>query len=108
MSQGRRRSPLPSNWSTIRYQILVRDHYTCQLAYTGCIGLASEVDHINSHTDHQPPNLRAVCTPCHQTRTSQQIAAANRRRRTLKRRPTEPHPGVGRGATQPAAKNRGR
>lgn len=88
----RRRSPLPHNWRTIRYHILIRDAYTCQLAYTGCEGLATEVDHINSHSDHKPLNLRAVCTHCHRIRTATQANTARRAKYGKKKR-TEPHPG---------------
>lgn len=92
MSQGWRTTPLPGNWSTLRYQVLVRDHYTCQLEYVGCQGLASEVDHIGHNSDHSLPNLRATCTSCHAKRTAAQANTARQVKYGKKKR-TEPHPG---------------
>ena len=88
----RRRSPLPSNWSTIRHEILQRDHYTCQLQYVGCEGLATEADHINSPTNHHPNNLQAACTHCHNKKTAQQANQA-RKAKYSKRLRREEHPG---------------
>ncbi|HLV74900.1 hypothetical protein FHX41_1235 [Actinomadura hallensis] len=55
-----------------------------------CIGVANEVDHVGANDDHRLDNLRAVCAPCHRTRTGRQGRAAQPKR---KREP-EPHPGM--------------
>jgi 5-methylcytosine-specific restriction protein A len=58
--------------------------YVCQLGYPGCLGRASQVDHIvqpEAGGDDSPENLRAVCRKCHATRTGRQGAEAAKRRR---------------------------
>ena len=54
-----------------------RDRYRCQLRLAGCLGGASECDHIVGVAEagthpHALSNLRAVCVPCHRTRTADQ------------------------------------
>jgi 5-methylcytosine-specific restriction enzyme A len=52
-----------------------RDRWRCQLRYTGCAGAASQCDHITQPGQgggHDLVNLRAVCKPCHATRSAQQ------------------------------------
>lgn len=97
MSQGRRTHPLPPHWNRTRRRILTRDQHLCQLVYDGCVGTATQVDHIvPAHlggTDHDD-NLQATCTPCHQQKTRAEIAAATARRNHLRHRPTAPHPGL--------------
>lgn len=76
-----RRAELPSNWNTIRRNVL-RQEPDCQLAYTGtwptrngdvsCTGASTEVDHINDPNDHSRGNLRGVCSACHRRRTQAQ------------------------------------
>ena len=68
-------------WKGIRRKILERDVY-CAIGSTPegerlrpeCEILATEVDHIVPRAvgiDNDPSNLRGVCRPCHQGRTSQ-------------------------------------
>lgn len=76
-----RRAELPSNWTSTTARILRLDP-ECQLAYPGtwptgsgmarCLGVSTEVDHIDDPLDHHPANLRSVCQPCHRRRTQQQ------------------------------------
>ena len=94
-----RRKTLPKSWHQIRGHVLKRDGRVCRLQTPGlCIGTATEVDHINDRDGHTPENLRAVCRPCHQERSSQQGGQANGVRRraqaAARKRPTEAHPGV--------------
>ena len=52
-----------------------RDQWRCQLRLTGCIGAASQCDHIiqpDQGGGHGLGNLRAVCKTCHGKRTAQQ------------------------------------
>lgn len=92
MSQGRRRSPLPTDWPRRRARILKRDP-DCQLRYDGCTTTSTEVDHIDQDDDHTDTNLRGVCHPCHAQRTERQ------RLDSLgigpsRRRPKPNHPGL--------------
>lgn len=90
-----RRARLPANWPTIRRAVLERDGHVCQLAYPGaCIHTATEVDHIHGDDNHDPSALRAVCTPCHQARSSSQGGRAAAAARASRRRVPERHPGL--------------
>ena len=89
-----------------RIEVLERD-VVCQLQYHGCLGQATEIDHVMSvaeiGNDHpyldDPDNLRGVCRVCHARRTeAQKLAGIQRswdRRRARMRRPSvnAPHPG---------------
>jgi 5-methylcytosine-specific restriction protein A len=70
--------------------VLERDGHTCQLRGERCIEHATEVDHRGASDDHRMEQLRAVCTPCHRSRTGRQGRAAQPKRA----REPEPHPGV--------------
>jgi 5-methylcytosine-specific restriction enzyme A len=73
-----------SNWQRARVLVLKRDNFTCTLRYPGCLGRASEVDHIVQPElggTADPTNLRAVCHRCHATRTAKQGHEAAKRRR---------------------------
>ena len=85
-----RRGRLPADWPLRRRRILKRDSYRCQIAGPRCTTRATEVDHIVANDDHGDHNLRAVCAPCHATKSGQEGAAA----RPRINRPTERHPGL--------------
>lgn len=88
-----RRDRLPPGWSTRTVpRILQRDGRRCQLAYDGCTGEATEVDHITPGDDHRDENLQAVCSWCHSRKTAAEGNAA--RTRYSRRRPPERHPGL--------------
>ncbi|WP_201408419.1 HNH endonuclease [Mycobacterium paraintracellulare] len=85
-------------WQRTRRRILRRDDWECQIRGPRCLGDASEVDKIvpislgGSDTDDE--NLRAVCVPCHRSKTAREAAAASaaaRAQRIGKRR-TRTHP----------------
>jgi 5-methylcytosine-specific restriction endonuclease McrA len=70
-------------WPLLVKQILERDPQ-CILRYPGCEGRSVEVDHVigvSEGGDNSPENVRGVCRRCHATRTGQQGARANARRR---------------------------
>lgn len=73
-----RRATLPPDWERRRQRILRRD-VTCRLSLPVCTILATEVDHIDDPDDHEPPNLRGVCPPCHAQHTKTQAAEGRRR-----------------------------
>lgn len=97
------RRPGNTSWSGNRHSfpkatraaILNRDNHQCQLRYDGCIGTATEADHIrnvaNGGNDSKE-NGQAVCVPCHKvkTRREQQEGIAKRSRY----RPKAQHPGL--------------
>lgn len=58
-----------------RTKAMQRARWRCELRLEGCIGSASECDHVVSVADgggHDPGNLRAACAPCHARRTAEQ------------------------------------
>jgi 5-methylcytosine-specific restriction enzyme A len=71
------------DWPKVRVLALKRDNYICRLRYPGCLGKATEVDHIvqpQAGGTADPANLQAVCHRCHATRTAKQGHEARRRR----------------------------
>lgn len=66
---------------------------TCEILYPGCMGVATEVDHIvpvaEGGTD-ELGNLQAACPGCHRIKT--QAEATRGRERVSRRRPPVPHP----------------
>lgn len=70
---------LPGNWRNLRAAILLRDGYQCQINGHGCWGQATEVDHIQPDSNHDPANLRAVCHYCHGKKSSREGHATRRR-----------------------------
>lgn len=92
-----RRSTLPKCWPHLRNSILKRDGRVCQIAGPTCIGTATEVDHIEGHSD-DPSNLRSTCHPCHSIRSSSQGGQAAGRARqaqiAARKRKPEAHPGL--------------
>lgn len=102
MSSGKwasstRRTTLSGDWPRRKNSILKRDGRRCGLRLPMCIDVATEVDHIEGHSD-DPANLRAVCQPCHAHRSAQQGASASsavrRARVAARRREPERHPGL--------------
>ena len=78
----------PSKWSS---HVLARDGYRCMLRLEGCLGVATEADHIVPLMDggtHAYSNARAVCSACHRVKTNEEI----RRGVNRWRRPPLEHP----------------
>lgn len=62
-------------WKMQRVKCLQRDAYQCQIRGPRCAVNATEVDHVTavSHGGSDDlSNLRAVCTPCHATKTGRE------------------------------------
>ncbi len=74
---------------------MTRDKGACRLRYSGCLGTATEVDHILQGDDHSLTNLQAVCTACHKVKTNKQKVIVVAAKRRLKYRPDVRHPGLG-------------
>ncbi|MGV0634484.1 HNH endonuclease signature motif containing protein [Mycolicibacillus trivialis] len=97
MSTGR------GNWGNggvpkrVRRIVLARDHHTCQLAYPGCTGQATEVDDIIPvsvrgipRSQTRPEDCQAVCAPCHRQKTQREAQAGrNRWRRQPRKHPSD-------------------
>ena len=89
-----RRSRLPGNWfSSIRPAVLKRDGYRCQLKLAGCLGKATDVDHIKPGDDHSMTNLQAACKTCHQQKSSDEGNRAKAALRAARFRKKPVHPG---------------
>ena len=93
-SSSDRRKRLPKNWPSLRASVLKRDNYRCRMRLSGCAGIATEVDHIARGDNHDPRNLRAVCSRCHKTKTQAEAREARRKKRAARFRPMERHPGA--------------
>jgi hypothetical protein len=63
-------------WRRVRALVLERDGHRCQIKGGKCLGLATEVDHINpvelGGSWWDVDNLRAACKPCNVGRVSAQ------------------------------------
>jgi len=94
-----RRSRLPDNWESLRRDVLERDGGRCRWIEGGrrCNAPATDVDHIRPGDDHSPSNLRSLCGPHHQVKSSREgaFALARKRKQIRQRfRRNEQHPGV--------------
>ena len=76
-----------------RELIMTRDNYRCQIKDDGCLGTATQADHIRPWSQgggDDPENGQAVCAPCHNTKTKrerQQGQAKHSRKRTPMQHP---------------------
>jgi 5-methylcytosine-specific restriction protein A len=90
-----RTAQLPPNWPRIRDHVLDRDRHQCQWEGADpwrpsepmCLAHAPEVDHKGDAADHDPANLRALCTDHHRLRTAAQGNAARWAHRRHRPRP---------------------
>ncbi|GGK13130.1 hypothetical protein GCM10010124_02100 [Pilimelia terevasa] len=94
-----RHGRLPPNWKMLRRRTLHRDGHRCTaVSSTGqrCDEPATEVDHIEPGDNHDPSNLRALCTWHHRRKSSQEggRARAARYRQRNRFRRDDPHPGL--------------
>jgi 5-methylcytosine-specific restriction protein A len=89
----------------VRSAVLDRDAHRCQLRYAGCIGVATEADHIENVAGVGVTRdvavavglMQAVCAPCHKVKTKRETSSAaaesSRNRAARRRLPVQPHPG---------------
>jgi 5-methylcytosine-specific restriction protein A len=65
-------------WRLLRLKILIRDGWQCQLRRPGCIGKATEVDHIvplsKGGQRLDASNAQAACKPCNSGKRDRTIA----------------------------------
>ena len=94
-STSTRAKRLPPNWDTLRRQVRARARGKCQADRhaPGCDRRGTECDHITPGDNHDLSNLQWLSTECHAAKTRAENAQLNTKRATLKRRPTETHPG---------------
>lgn len=97
MAGSRRTVPLPPNWHAIVTAILARDP-VCRWGALPeedgyCRSDSTEVDHMGQAWEHDESVLRGICHIHHVARTSRQANAAKEKRRQLRYRPQENHPG---------------
>ncbi|QWY79544.1 HNH endonuclease [Mycobacterium phage Scout] len=89
-----RSSRLPADWEeNYRQPVLRAAEYRCQIRRPGCLGKATDVDHIRRGDDHRLSNLQAACSRCHGKKSSAEGHARKRELRARRKRPTERHPG---------------
>lgn len=105
-----RKATLPNGWPRTRRRILKRDGYCCtwqddeRLVYgmgrwvmgipDPCDAPATDVDHIGDPNDHSDANLRSLCSPHHDKRSSAQGNAARWAKAIPRARPQPQHPGL--------------
>jgi 5-methylcytosine-specific restriction endonuclease McrA len=93
MAWGSDRPSMGPRWAGIRQKVLRNSGGLC--AICGGDG-ASEVDHIvprHLGGSSEPANLQAVCRRCHGRKSASESHAVQARRRKLRKRPSERHPG---------------
>ncbi|UVK64308.1 HNH endonuclease [Mycobacterium phage SydNat] len=88
-----RRQELPPNWEEIRQEVLNDADGVCEIRWPGCLGWATDVDHIQRGNDHSRRNLRAACKSCHGKKSSAEGNARKRELRARRKRPQDRHPG---------------
>ncbi|SLK64843.1 HNH endonuclease [Mycobacteroides abscessus] len=88
-----RRADLPSDWEERRQEVLHDAEGVCEIRWAGCLGWATDVDHIERGNDHSKRNLRAACKSCHGKKSSAEGVAQRTKLRAMRRRPPERHPG---------------
>lgn len=77
-------------WQRTRRRILRRDDHECQIRGPRCLVDANEVDKVTAVSLGGDPtdddNLRAVCRPCHRSKTAREAAAAGAAKRRSRKR----------------------
>ena len=91
-----RAARLPPNWASLRMQVRRRARGRCEATAhaTGCNGIGAEADHVNPGDDHSLTNLMWLSPVCHRAKTAAETAERNRQRASMRRRPSESHPGA--------------
>ena len=91
-NNSNRRDRLPPWWNTFTTQYLLK-HPKCAIKYTGCLGDATDVDHIIPGDDHSEGNLQPACSYCHDRKSSKEGNAVQSKMRSQRSRPRRRHPG---------------
>lgn len=89
-----RRERLPGDWFRLRRRVLRECDGVCEMRLDGCLGTATEVDHIRRGDDHSRENLRGACRRCHAVKSSAEGNARSAEFRRLRSRPEGRHPGA--------------
>ncbi|WP_445942298.1 HNH endonuclease [Pseudonocardia sp. T1-2H] len=92
-STSNRRDSLPRDWARIRKRVLIRDNYKCLIRGPKCTGRANQVDHIVRSGTNDESNLQSACANCHAQKSSREGMNAQKRKRELRMRGPERHPG---------------
>lgn len=65
-------------WRAVRRRVLDRDGRSCQIGLSGCLGVATAVDHVIELQDggepFAPENLVACCMPCNTAKRNRRVA----------------------------------
>lgn len=85
---------LPRDWAARKKRVYQLKGRVCALAYEGCAGWSTEVDHIDDNDDHSIDNLQPVCCDCHDVKTRKQSKLAARAKADLLHPREEKHPGM--------------
>lgn len=95
-STSDRASRLPANWAAIRQAVQDRAGGMCQAKHhvRDCDGIGTDADHIVQGDDHSMGNLQWLSGPCHKAKTAEETAQRNRKRASMRKRPSEQHPGA--------------
>jgi 5-methylcytosine-specific restriction protein A len=91
-----RRETLPPNWAGLVKAVWIRDKGQCRWRLTSgarCPRGGRDVDHIGDREDHGLKNLRLLCGHHHEAHTARQAREAKAKKKGLRRRPPEEHPG---------------
>jgi 5-methylcytosine-specific restriction protein A len=70
-----------ARWRRIRRMVLQRDNFTCQAKRAGCLGLATQVDHIQPKDlggEDKESNLQSLCEYCHVVKTAEEKRSKGR------------------------------
>lgn len=60
----------------LKTQVFVRANYCCEIADSGCLGVATEIDRIDNARGYDLDNLQGACTSCHAKKTGREGRAA--------------------------------
>lgn len=95
-----RRDGLPRWWPVTQRRIIARDPVCkcpgcikCSMMHKWCRRASTDADHVGDPTDHRDRNLRGLCSPCHDKRSSEQGNEAKRPPLGRFGQPPEAHPG---------------
>lgn len=92
-STSNRRERLPEDWPERVAETYRKKGRRCLIKDPGCLGRASEVDHIEPGDDHSLANLRPACSKCHGRKSADEGNAMKARLKAARFRPARRHPG---------------